>query len=30
MLDKLALVASQLAVIVIAVVLILAYANGWG
>jgi hypothetical protein len=30
MLDKLVLVASQLAVIVIAVVLILAYANGWG
>jgi hypothetical protein len=30
MLDRLVAVASQLAIIVIAIVLVLAYANGWG
>lgn len=30
MLDRLVAIASQIALIVIAVVLILAYANGWG
>jgi hypothetical protein len=30
MLDRLAAVASQLAVIVIAIVVVLAYINGWG